>query len=76
MLGERRDINAFLREIAERPSSAKDFRTLCGCLIVTDALNSESPEENRWARRRQILDAICIAAQELGNTPAICRKEL
>ena len=32
------------------------------------------PATSKRARRRQILDAICEAAGELGNTPAICRK--
>ncbi len=41
---------------------------------VLDALARAEPATSKRARRRQILDAICEAAAELGNTPAICRK--
>jgi DNA topoisomerase-1 len=52
----------------------KDFRTLLASVSVLDALAQAEPAGSQRARRRQILDAICNAAAELGNTPAICRK--
>jgi DNA topoisomerase-1 len=68
------DVNRFLREIAGVEISLKDFRTLVASVSVLDALARAEPATNKRARRRQILDAICDAAAELGNTPAICRK--
>ena len=43
-------------------------------MSVLEALARAEPATSKRARRRQVLDAICAAAAELGNTPAICRK--
>lgn len=69
-----RDVNLFLREIAGAEISLKDFRTLLASVSVLDALARAAPATSKRARRRQVLDAICAAAEELGNTPAICGK--
>lgn len=68
------EVNQFLREVAGVEISLKDFRTLLASVSVLDALARAEPATSKRARRRQILDAICEAAAELGNTPAICRK--
>ena len=68
------DVNLFLREIAGVEISLKDFRTLLASVSVLEALARAEPATSKRARNRQILDAICEAAAELGNTPAICRK--
>jgi DNA topoisomerase I len=68
------DVNLFLREIAGVEISLKDFRTLLASVSVLEALARAEPTTSKRARNRQILDAICAAAAELGNTPAICRK--
>jgi DNA topoisomerase-1 len=69
-----REVNEFLRELAGVEISLKDFRTLLASVSVLNALARAEPASSKRARRRQILDAICEAAAELGNTPAICRK--
>ena len=68
------DVNRFLREIAGVEISLKDFRTLLASVAVLDALACAAPATSKRARRRQVLDAIRQAADDLGNTPAICRK--
>lgn len=68
------DVNAFLREIAGAHISLKDFRTLLASVSVLDALAREAPADSKRARRRQVLDAIRAAADDLSNTPAICAK--
>jgi DNA topoisomerase-1 len=68
------DVNLFLREIAGVEISLKDFRTLLASVSVLEALARAAPATSKRGRNRQILDAICEAAAELGNTPAICRK--
>jgi len=68
------EVNQFLREVAGVDISLKDFRTLLASVSVLEALARTEPATSKRARRRQILDAICEAAAELGNTPAICRK--
>jgi DNA topoisomerase I len=69
-----REVNRFLRELAGVEISLKDFRTLLASVSVLNTLALAEPATSKRARRRQILDAICEAAAELGNTPAICRK--
>jgi DNA topoisomerase-1 len=69
-----REVNEFLRELAGVRISLKDFRTLLASVSVLGALARAEPTSSKRARRRQILGAICEAAAELGNTPAICRK--
>ena len=68
------DVNQFLRDISGVKITLKDFRTLLASVSVLDALAQAEPAGSQRARRRQVLDAICNAAAELGNTPAICRK--
>jgi DNA topoisomerase I len=68
------DVNRFLREIAGVEISLKDFRTLLASVSVLDTLARAEPATSKRARRRQVLDAIRVAAADLGNTPAICRK--
>jgi DNA topoisomerase-1 len=69
-----REVNEFLRDLAGEDISLKDFRTLLASVSVLDALARAEPAASKRARRRQIIEAICEAAAELGNTPAICRK--
>jgi len=67
-------VNAFLREIAGVKISLKDFRTLVACAAVIESLARITPADSARARRRQVLDAVRAAADELANTPAICRR--
>jgi DNA topoisomerase-1 len=69
-----REVNVFLREIAETRISLKDFRTLLASVNVLEALAKTPPASSKRARRRQVLEAIRSAAEELANTPAICAK--
>jgi len=63
------DVNDYLKEIAGREISTKDFRTWNGSLVVAAIL-----------RRREtvgithVAAAVREASKYLGNTPAICRK--
>ena len=69
-----RDVNKFLREIAGTQISLKDFRTLLASVQVLDALAREQPATTKRGRRRQVLEAIRAAAEDLANTPTICAK--
>jgi DNA topoisomerase-1 len=69
-----RDVNAFLREMAGASISLKDFRTLCASAAVLDALARTLPSNSERGRRKQVLEAVRAAAEELHNTPTICRK--
>jgi DNA topoisomerase I len=69
-----RDVNAFLREIAGTKISLKDFRTLLASASVLDALARIKPAASAHQRRKQVLEAVSAAAEDLANTPTICRK--
>jgi DNA topoisomerase I len=67
-------VNRFLREIAGVKISLKDFRTLSASAAVLDSLARVLPAKTARARRSQILAAVRSSAEELTNTPTICRK--
>jgi DNA topoisomerase-1 len=67
-------VNAFLREIAGIKISLKDFRTLMASAVVLESLSRISPAASARGRKKQVLKAVRAAADELSNTPAICRK--
>jgi len=67
-------VNAFLREIAGIAISLKDFRTLMASAVVLESLARIEPAPSARGRRKQVLEAVRAAADELANTPAICRK--
>lgn len=69
-----RDANAFLREIAGVNISLKDFRTLIASASILGMLARIKPARSERQRRKQILEAIRVAADDLHNTPAICRR--
>jgi DNA topoisomerase I len=67
-------VNAFLRDIAGIKISLKDFRTLMASAVVLESLSRITPATSERGRKKQVLDAVRAAADELSNTPAICRK--
>lgn len=67
-------VNVFLREIAGIKISLKDFRTLVASAAVMESLARVVPADSARGRRKQVLEAVRAAADELSNTPAICRK--
>jgi len=67
-------VNQFLREVSGTKISLKDFRTLLASAAVLESLARVRPAASARKRRRQILEAIRETAEELANTPAICRR--
>ena len=72
------DVNDYLKEIAGADVTTKDFRTWAGSVYVAGLLSKfASPSTERDAKRvgvTHIAAAVRAASQQLGNTPAICRK--
>jgi len=67
------DVNAYLREIAGQDFTAKDFRTWGGTVLAAAALRGvEAGGKTRV--KKQIARAVATVAQQMRNTPAICRK--
>jgi len=68
------DVNAYLREISGHDFTAKDFRTWAGTVLCAIALNQIGSVESRRQAKKNIVHAIKVVAERLGNTPAVCRK--
>jgi DNA topoisomerase-1 len=68
------DVNRYLREIAGGDFTAKDFRTWGASLLAVLALQGQPPPPTRAAQERAALRVVRFAAEQLGNTPAVCRR--
>ena len=68
------DVNAYLREITGRDVTAKDFRTWGGTMLAAVELRAMGPASSRREADRNIIRAIDVVAERLGNTRAVCRK--
>lgn len=71
----RRHINEYIKDVMGPDFSAKDFRTWGGTLICASALAraGAASGEPKTVRKKKIVDAVKETAEQLGNTPAICR---
>jgi DNA topoisomerase I len=65
------DVNEYIREAAGHDFTAKDFRTWTGTVLAAWTLDDLGAA--RGQAKRQLVSAIESVAQELGNTPAVCR---
>jgi DNA topoisomerase-1 len=68
------DVNAYLKEVSGEDFTAKDFRTWAGTVLAALALHEVPSFRSRTEARRHLVTAVRSVAQQLGNTPAICRK--
>jgi DNA topoisomerase I len=68
------DLNAYLAEIAEKPVTAKDFRTFYASATALDHFSQLGTVEAPAARRRAIAEIARAISTELANTPAVVRK--
>jgi DNA topoisomerase-1 len=67
------DVNAYIKEVMGEDYSAKDFRTWAGTVAAAVALSQVGPIDGARARQRAVARVCRIAAELLGNTPAVCR---
>jgi DNA topoisomerase I len=68
------DVNERLREMSGRDITAKDFRTWGGTMHAAIALRAMGPAASRREADRNVVQAIDLVAERLGNTRAVCRK--
>jgi DNA topoisomerase I len=64
-----RDINGYLQEILGEDYSAKDFRTWHATVLAASLL----ADADRGQARRAVTAVVREVAEQLGNTPAVCR---
>jgi len=67
-------VNDYLRAASSNDFTAKDFRTWAGTTLALDKLAACGPAESAAAAKRNILQALDVVAERLGNTRAVCRK--
>ncbi|HWH29112.1 MAG TPA: DNA topoisomerase IB [Mycobacteriales bacterium] len=68
------DINAFLREITDTDATAKDFRTWSATVLAAVGLAvSTQAATSPTARKRAVTRVVKEVAEQMGNTPAVCR---
>jgi DNA topoisomerase I len=67
------EVNAYLREVADDDVTAKDFRTWGGTVVAAQRLRELGPARDEREADANVLDAIDVAAERLGNTRAVCR---
>jgi len=68
------DLNTYLRELSGMDFTAKDFRTWAGTVTAFQALRELGAAGTVTATKNNLLKAIDIVAERLGNTRTVCRK--
>jgi DNA topoisomerase I len=68
------DVNEYLRGITGQDFTAKDFRTWAGTVLAVQALAGAKECTSKTGVKKNVLSAIKVVAEQLRNTPAICRK--
>ncbi len=69
-----RMVNMYIKEAMGEQYSAKDFRTWAGTLLAAEALAEMGPAATKTQQQHNIVTACKAVAEQLGNTPAVCRK--
>jgi DNA topoisomerase I len=67
------DVNDYLREISGDEFTAKDFRTWAGTVAAAMALQEFLEIDDEAGRKKAVVAAIEGVAEQLGNTPTVCR---
>lgn len=67
------EVNDYLGAIAERPVTAKDFRTWGGTVAAAVALVELGSFETEQAARQKVSQMMEEVSEQLGNTKTVCR---
>ncbi|MGS0685816.1 DNA topoisomerase IB [Nakamurella sp. GG22] len=73
------DINAYVKQVVGLDVSAKDFRTWHGTVLAAVAMADEHlhhPADKGWSRTaldKAVSRSVQAVAENLGNTPTVCR---
>jgi DNA topoisomerase-1 len=68
------DVNDYLREISGTNVTAKDFRTWAGTVLAYRALRALDRGDDDRTARRNVVEAVRLTSDRLGNTPAVARR--
>jgi DNA topoisomerase-1 len=67
------DVNEYLKAATSPEYTAKDFRTWGGTLLAAVELSEIGPAEEEPQVKKNLVRAIRSVAEQLGNTPTVCR---
>ncbi|MEO6333580.1 MAG: DNA topoisomerase IB [Pyrinomonadaceae bacterium] len=67
------DLNSYIKQATAPEFSAKDFRTWGGTLLAAAALADLGRAETEREIKGNIVKAVKDVAEQLGNTPTVCR---
>ncbi|MEO8041283.1 MAG: DNA topoisomerase IB [Acidobacteriota bacterium] len=67
------DVNSYIKEATAPEFSSKDFRTWGGTLLAATALAQLGKADEAGEIKSNIVKAVKEVAQQLGNTPTVCR---
>lgn len=67
------DVNSYLRDAMGQDFSAKDFRTWAGTLLAVRAIGALEGD-SRAPTKNELTHVVTEVANELGNTPTVCRQ--
>lgn len=68
------DVNSYLKEISGEEFTAKDFRTWTATVMTLAALSGCCEFTKIREKKSAISQTMKVVSEQLGNTPAICRK--
>ena len=68
------DVNAYLKEISGEDFTAKDFRTWAGTILAARFFREAEVTPETTGQKKELVRAIARVAEELGNTPTVCKK--
>lgn len=67
------DVNSYIKDATSPEFSSKDFRTWGGTLLAALELAELGPADEEPEIKRRLVRAIKRVAEQLGNTPTVCR---
>lgn len=67
-------VNTYIRRISGQDFCAKDFRTWSGSLQALTAFGELGPCTTKTALKRNLVTALDLVAEHLGNTRSVCKK--
>jgi DNA topoisomerase-1 len=67
------DVNNYIKQATDPEFSSKDFRTWGGTLLAALELAELGTADDEKERKRRLVRAVKRVAEQLGNTPTVCR---
>lgn len=71
---ESEDVNEYLQQISGADFTAKDFRTWAGTILAARFFRDLEVTPDTQGAKKELVRGIARVAEELGNTPAVCKK--